>query len=59
MERQASHQSGIYIDTGLGSTSNTVFPANAEIQGPVQNVLSWTPAYAGVTKGLALSGTAN
>ena len=52
-------QSGIYIDTGLGSTANTVFPANAGIQGKVQNILSWTPAYAGVTKGLAPSGFAN
>ena len=26
-------QSGIYIDTGLGSTANTVIPANAGIQG--------------------------
>ena len=52
-------QSGIYIDTGLGSTANTVFPANAGIQGTVQNVLSWTPAYAGVTKGFAPPGFAN
>ena len=37
-------QSGIYIDTGLGSAANTVIPANAGIQGIVQNVLSWTPA---------------
>ena len=43
-------QSGIYIDTGLGSAANTVIPANAGIHGPWQNVLSWTPAYAGVTK---------
>ena len=37
-------QSGIYIDTGLGSAANTVIPANAGIQGTLQNVLSWTPA---------------
>ena len=37
-------QSGIYIDTGLGSAANTVIPANAGIQGTVQNVLFWTPA---------------
>ena len=43
-------QSGIYIDTGLGSTANTVIPANAGIQGTLQNLLSWTPACAGVTK---------
>ena len=49
-------QSGIYVDTGLGSAANTVIPANAGIQGPAQNVLSWTPAYAGVTKVFALSG---
>ena len=33
-------QSGIYIDTGLGSAANTVIPANAGIQGTVENVLS-------------------
>ena len=49
-------QSGIYIDTGLGSAANTVIPANAGIQGTVENVLSWTPAYAGVTKVFAPSG---
>ena len=43
-------QSGIYIDTGLGSTANTVIPAFAGIQGTLQNLLSWTPACAGVTK---------
>ena len=37
-------QSGIYIDTGLGSAANTVIPAYAGIQGIVQNLLSWTPA---------------
>ena len=52
-------QSEIYIDTGLGNAANTVIPAFAGIQGTVQNVLSWTPAYAGVTKGFALSGCAN
>ena len=43
-------QSGIYIDAGLGNAASTVIPANAGIQGTVQNVLSWTPAYAGVAK---------
>ena len=43
-------KSGIYIDTGLGSATNTVIPENAGIQETVQNVLSWTLAYAGVTK---------
>ena len=52
-------QSGIYIDTGLGGATNTVFPANAGIQGTVQNVLSWTTAYSGVTKDFAPSGCAN
>ena len=52
-------QSGIYIDTGLGSPANTVFPANAGIQGTVRNVLSRTPAYASVTKGLAPTGFTN
>ncbi len=42
-------QGGIYIDTGLAIAANAVIPANAGIQGTVQNVLSWTPAYAGVT----------
>ena len=51
-------KSGIYIDAdaGLRSAANTVIPANAGIQGTVQNVLSWTPAYASVTKVFALSG---
>ena len=49
-------QGGIYIDTGLGSAANTVIPANAGIQGTVENVLSCTPAYAGVTKVFAHSG---
>ena len=52
-------QSGIYIDTGLDSAANTVIPANAGIQGTWQNVLSWTPAYAGATRDFALSGCAN
>ena len=52
-------QSGIYIDTGLGGATNTVFPANAGIQGTVQNVLPWTTAYSGVTKDFAPSGCAN
>ena len=39
--------SGIYIDTGLCSAANTVIPANAGIQGAVQDVLSWTPAQEG------------
>ena len=46
-------QSGIYIDTEFGSAANTVIQANAGIQGTVQNVLSWTLAYAGVTKDFA------
>ena len=37
-------QSGIYMYTGLGSAAKTVIPANAGIQGTVQNMLSWTPA---------------
>ena len=49
--------SGIYIDTGLGSAANTVIPANAGIQATVQNVLSWTPAYAGVTEDVAQTNT--
>ena len=36
--------SEVYIETGLGSAANTVIPANAGIQGTVQNVLFWTPA---------------
>ncbi len=52
-------QSGIYIETGLGSAANTVFPAKAGIQGTVQHVLSWAPAYAGETKSFAPSGCAN
>ena len=52
-------QSEIYIDTGLGSATNTVIPANAGFQGTVGNVLSWTPAYAGVTKDFAPSGYPN
>ena len=52
-------QSGICIDTGLGSAANNVIPVNAGIQRTVLNVLSWTPAYAGVTKGFAPSGCAN
>jgi len=47
------------IDCRLGSATNTVIPANAGIQGAVQNVLSWTPADAGVTKNFAPSGHAN
>jgi len=39
--------------------ANTVVPAKAGIQGPVQNVLSWTPAYAGAMKDCGLSGCAN
>ena len=46
-------------DTGLGSAANTVIPANAGIQGTMQNVLSWTPAYAGVTEDVAASRCAN
>ena len=52
-------QSGIYIDTGLGSTANTVIPANTGIQGTLQNLLSWTPACAGVTKDFVPSGCTN
>ena len=52
-------QSGSYIDTGLGSVASTVIPANAEIQRTVQNVLSVTPAHAGVTEGFAPSGCVN
>ena len=33
-------QSGIYIDTGLGSVANTGIPAFAGIPGTFQNVLS-------------------
>ena len=44
------NQSGIYIDTGLGSAANTVIPAFAGIQGALQDVPSWTTACAGVTK---------
>ncbi len=51
-------QGGICIETGLASAANTVIPANAGIQGTAQNVLSWIPAYAGVTKDLAPSGRA-
>ena len=46
-------QGGIYIDTGLGSAANTVIPANAGIQGTVQNVLSLT-AYARCDEGILL-----
>ncbi len=49
-------QGGIYIDTELASAANTVIPANAGTQGTLQNVLSWTPAYAGVTKDFTPSG---
>ena len=49
-------QGGIYNDTGLASAANTVIPANDGIQVAVQNVLSWTPAYAGVTKDFTPSG---
>jgi len=49
----------IYIDTGLGSAANTVMPANAGIQKTVQDVLSWTPAYAGVTRDFAPSDCPN
>ena len=52
-------QSGIYIETGLGSAANTVIPANAGIQRIVQNELSWKPAYTGVTKDFAPSGCTN
>jgi hypothetical protein len=52
-------QVGIYIDTGLANAANIVIPANAGIQGTVQNVLSWKPAYAGVTKDFNLSGFSN
>ena len=52
-------QVGIYIDTGLANAANIVIPANAGIQGTVQNVLSWAPAYAGVTKDFAPSDCAN
>jgi len=37
-------QGGIYIDTGLANTANTVIPANAGIRETVQNVRSWTLA---------------
>ncbi len=47
-------QSGINLDTGLANAANTVIPANAGIQEIVQNVLTWTPAYAGVTKDFTL-----
>ena len=33
-------QSGICIDTGLGSTANTVIPENAGIQGTAENAFS-------------------
>ncbi len=56
---QSQSQSGIYIYTGWGSAANTVIPANAGIQETVQTVLSWTPAYAGVTKDFAPSGCVN
>jgi len=46
----------IYIDTRFARAANTVIPANAGIQGTVQNVLSWTPACADVTKDFTLSG---
>ena len=59
LEDLKQSQSGIYIDTGLDSAANTVIPANAGIQGTWQNVLSWTPAYAGATRDFALSGCAN
>ena len=49
-------KSGIYIDTGLGSAANTVIPAFAGITGTLQSVLSWTPAYAGLTKVFAPAG---
>jgi len=52
-------QSGIYIDTELGSATNAVVPANAGFQGTLQHVLSWAPAYAGATKDFAPSGCAN
>ena len=42
------------MDTGLGNAVSTVIQANAGIQRTVQNVLSWTPAYAGVTMDLFL-----
>ena len=42
-------QSAIYIDTGLASAAKTVIPANAGIQETVKDVLTWPPAYAGVT----------
>ncbi len=51
-------QSGIYIDTGLGSAANTIIPANAGIQGILQNVPSWTPACAGATKEFVPTGSA-
>ena len=40
----------------MGSAANTVVPAEAGTQGTVQNVLSWTPACAGVTKDFAPCG---
>ena len=42
--------------TGLGSAANTVIPAFAGITGTLQSVLSWTPAYAGLTKVFAPAG---
>ena len=45
-----------YIDTGLANAPNTVIPANTGIQKTMQNVLSWTPAYAGVTEDFTPSG---
>jgi len=59
VRRLNQSQSGINIDPGLGSAANSVIPAIAGIQGTVQNVLSWTPAYAGATKNFASSGWAN
>ena len=47
------------METGLGSAANTVIPAFAGIQGTVQDVLFWAPAYAGVTKDFAPPGCAN
>ena len=44
-------QSGIYIDTGLGSAANTVIPANAGIQGIVLNELQGIDSYVGEITG--------
>ena len=52
-------QGGIYIDTRLANAADTVIPAFAGIQETVQNVLAWTPAYAGVTKEFTPSGCSN